>query len=103
LAFAGATISQTIAPQLTPSVKSATDQVDTTFQKYLQQTGNVNWTAPDTLFSLWFGINDVLPYYQTNASAVLKADMNQYKLLIETVSGKKMALWGKQKCRFTYD
>lgn len=88
LAFAGATISESIAPQLTTSVRSATDQVDTTFQKYLQQTGTVNWTAPDTLFSLWFGINDVLTYYQTNASSVLQADMDQYKLLIETVSEK---------------
>jgi len=89
LAFAGATISESIAPQLTLSVRSGVDQVNTTFQKYLQQTGAVNWTAPDTLFSLWFGINDVLPYYQTNASSVIQADMNQYKLLIETVSGKR--------------
>lgn len=73
-------------PAYSPDVPSGTYQIDNDFQKYLQNVTTVNWTATNTLFSFWFGVNDVGSYNDANASAILQADIAQYKRLIETVS-----------------
>ncbi|KAF8595188.1 hypothetical protein BDV93DRAFT_457394, partial [Ceratobasidium sp. AG-I] len=51
----GATIDANLVKPYTSTVHSFSDQVNT----FLDNQANVSWTPPNTLFTIWIGINDI--------------------------------------------
>ncbi|KAH8194284.1 hypothetical protein TruAng_011557 [Truncatella angustata] len=79
-AVAGATVDSVIVPPYQSSVKSFVQQV-ALFEQYYGSGGVYEdvWTAENSLFASWFGINDVLNgYYASNWSTVAPQIIHQY-------------------------
>ncbi|RAL07132.1 SGNH/GDSL hydrolase family protein [Aspergillus homomorphus CBS 101889] len=78
LASGGATVNASLVAPYLPTVHSIIDQV-ADFQEYLFPPPSwAPWTAQDTLFAVWIGVNDVAgSWYQTSASTLEEEILNQ--------------------------
>ena len=66
MGFGGATInSSIIASAFGPKVKSFRDQVNQEFQSRYVGSNIIPWTSDNSLFIVFFGINDALQCYST--------------------------------------
>ncbi|KAL3469345.1 hypothetical protein BJX99DRAFT_265287 [Aspergillus californicus] len=86
LAYGGATVNASLVPPYTPEVYSLIDQV-AEFQEYLAPPpAFAPWTAKNTLFAVWEGVNDVGgSWYQANPEALAIEIMDQLFEQIELV------------------
>ena len=78
-AYGGATTDANLVTPYASTVLSFVDQV-TQFETSLKTIPNfAPWTATNSLFAIWMGVNDVgNGWYQSNWASVLDAVMNQY-------------------------
>ena len=87
LAYGGATID----PALVPSnfglmVQSFKQQVTQIFLPVYSVNDNVPWTSNDTLFTIFFGINDVLLSYARGNDSLNYHLIKEYEVLVNQVS-----------------
>lgn len=69
LAYGGATVDSDLVAQYAPTVKDFRSQVNTEFIPYYVDAQTAGWTSDNSLFSFFFGINDVgNSYYMNNAT-----------------------------------
>lgn len=61
-AVAGATVDSDIVPQYEPSVRDFVQQV-TEFQNHYADSEGTLWNSSNSLFTSWFGINDIVTGY----------------------------------------
>ncbi|KAL4957540.1 hypothetical protein BDW69DRAFT_180465 [Aspergillus filifer] len=86
LAYGGATVNASLVAPYTPEVYSLIDQV-TEFTQYLAPKPEyAPWTANNTLFAVWEGVNDVAgAWWQTNPDALQIEILDQLFEQIEIV------------------
>ncbi|KAL4803367.1 hypothetical protein BDV18DRAFT_162931 [Aspergillus unguis] len=85
LAYGGATVNASLVEPYTAEVLSFIDQVGE-FIEYLVPDGNSSWTADETLFAVWMGVNDVGgSWYQSNPDALQVEILDQYFEQLELV------------------
>ncbi|KAL4880344.1 hypothetical protein BJY04DRAFT_80403 [Aspergillus karnatakaensis] len=86
LAYGGATVNATLVPPYSPEVRSLIDQV-ADFSEYLAPPpAFAPWTADNTLFAVWQGVNDVAgAWWQPNPDALQLEILDQLFEQIEIV------------------
>ena len=94
LGYGGATID----PSLVPSpfgdiVQSFRQQVEEQYLPTFTNNPNVPWGPADTLFTIFFGINDVIISYAERNSSLNYALIKSYERLVNQVSGHSLDLW----------
>ncbi|KAG8876722.1 hypothetical protein FRB97_003982 [Tulasnella sp. 331] len=83
-AYGGATIDATLVTPYEPTVLSMTDQVNEFLTGAALKPASTPWTATDSLFSFWIGINDVgNSYYNGGGSAFNTELINAYIALVQ--------------------
>ena len=87
LGFGGATIdNKIIASAFGLEVKSFSDQVSQEFQPRYVGSNTVSWSSDDTLFTVFFGINDALQSYENaNNDSVQYAAIKSYENIVNQV------------------
>ncbi|KAI9375921.1 hypothetical protein BJX61DRAFT_531263 [Aspergillus egyptiacus] len=86
LAYGGATVNATLVPPYTPEVLSLIDQVALFDQHLSPPPSYAPWTADNTLFAVWQGINDVgNGWYQPEPEALAREIMTQLFEQLELV------------------
>ena len=87
LAYGGATIDPAlVASQYGLIVQSFQQQVTQTFLPVYSVNYDVPWTSSDTLFTIFFGINDVLLSYATGNDSLNYDLIKEYENLVNRVS-----------------
>ncbi|RDW76852.1 putative cellulose-binding GDSL lipase/acylhydrolase [Aspergillus mulundensis] len=86
LAYGGATVNASLVAPYTPEVYSLIDQV-AEFNEYLSPPPDyAPWTAENTLFAIWEGVNDVGgSWYQPNPDALATEILRQLFEQIELI------------------
>ncbi|KAF2485855.1 hypothetical protein BDY17DRAFT_338602 [Neohortaea acidophila] len=90
-AFGGATVDQAIIPQFLPAIKSFKDQLfDFYLPHYSAAPVSFPWKASDTLFTFFFGINDVhtailKPTPGASTAQILTTAVARYAAFIDVV------------------
>ncbi|KAK4556665.1 hypothetical protein LTR86_006236 [Recurvomyces mirabilis] len=87
LAYGGATVDSALVKPYLPTVLSLKDQIQTEYLPlYANHPASFNWKANDTLFALFFGINDVgNAYGEANGTLVLSLDVQEYASLVDSL------------------
>lgn len=87
LAFSGATVDDAIVASSTSSVISMAEQVNNIFLgHYSNKSVAANWTAEDSIFAFFIGINDIDASYALDESAALQSLIfAEYKQLLSKV------------------
>ena len=86
LGYGGATVDQAlVASSYGPVVQSFEQQVTDTFIPVYSNNDNVSWTSNDTLFSIFFGINDVLLSYAARNDSLNYDIIKAYEGLVNRV------------------
>ena len=94
LGFGGATIDPSlIASPFGDIVQSFRQQLQQEFLPTYANNPTVPWAPADTLFTLFFGINDVLISYGQRNSSLNYAVIKSYEALIHQVSGGHLELF----------
>ena len=85
LAYGGATIDAALVKPYLPTVLSLKQQVQDEFLPiYVGHPAFFEWEAENTLFALFFGINDAgNAYSEANSSLVLTLDIQEYAALVD--------------------
>jgi hypothetical protein len=66
--------------------KSLSDQVKKFLVAYGKNPAAANWSGTDSLFALFFGINDVVNSYLDGDSTRIDAEIRRYAVLLEKVN-----------------
>jgi len=79
-AYNGATVDRTIVAPYGPEVQCFVDQADAWIQNLQKGTDYCKWTAQNSLFSFWFGINDIGMLYPdfSDGTNIMKDVTQQY-------------------------
>jgi len=85
LASGGATIDNAIVAPKSSAIRTLKQQIEFAYTPtYSQKPSYFPWQAENTIFSLWFGINDVrLSYKKEDYTAINSRIVKQYSLLIQ--------------------
>ena len=87
LGFGGATVDQAlISSPYGPSVQSFRQQITETFLPKYSDHKAVPWASDDTLFTFFFGINDVILSYESRNDSLNYALIKDYEGLVNQVS-----------------
>ena len=86
-ASGGATVDSVLVKPFRPFIRSLKDQISGEYlPHYSSHPPSFEWTANDTLFACFFGINDVKnAYSDSTASRVLKDDIAKYADLMDVL------------------
>ncbi|KAI1344695.1 hypothetical protein F5Y15DRAFT_1437 [Xylariaceae sp. FL0016] len=86
-AVSGATVDNSIvAATLAPNIPSMSDQVTTWTKNVQPKPSYAPWTAEDSLFAFYFGVNDVGNTFSgSNAQAKIQKDLDRYFTLLGNV------------------
>jgi hypothetical protein len=86
VADGGATINSLLAKPVRSSAHSFIDQVTKEYlPAYGKNSPSLAWTAQDSLFTFFFGINDVLNTYSINDTKLVPKIFDEYAKLVEKV------------------
>ncbi|KAF2474058.1 carbohydrate esterase family 16 protein [Lindgomyces ingoldianus] len=87
-AYGGATVNASLVKPFQTTVKSFIDQVKQFRDSIASKPSYAAWTADNSLFGVWLGVNDVgNSYYSANETVLLGQIMDSYFGQIETVFG----------------
>jgi hypothetical protein len=82
----GATIYPSIIAPLDPTDRSLVHQVNYNFlPAYGSKPATTNWTASNSLFAIFFGINDVALSYADGNTSRVDADFKMYTNVLQVV------------------
>ncbi|KAI9735806.1 MAG: hypothetical protein M1834_001271 [Cirrosporium novae-zelandiae] len=82
-AYGGATVDSSLVAQYLPTVLDLEQQVDDEFLVYYTNSTSVNWTASNSLFSIFIGINDVGNSYSSQNSTLNGLIFEAYSHLVD--------------------
>ena len=86
LAYGGATVNPFLVPTLYgASVRTFLSQVEKDFIPLYVNNTNVPWQSSDTLFTVFFGINDCIQSYAQNNDTLNYAIIKSYEGLVNEV------------------
>lgn len=78
-AYGGATVNASLVTPYEPTVKSLIDQVKQFSDSIATKPSYAPWTASNSLFGIWMGVNDVgNSWYKENVSALHSMIMQDY-------------------------
>lgn len=82
-AQSGATINNNTIAQISPAIHSGRQQVEQDWVNNYVNNSAVPWTAANSLFSFFFGINDITNTYQKLNPLTYPFDINDYQTIID--------------------
>ena len=85
-AFGGATVDSSLVAQYLPTVLDFVQQVNDEFVPHYVQTNTIGWNSSNSLFSAFFGINDVGNSYAAQNSTLNGDIFVIYSGLVDQVS-----------------
>lgn len=93
LAYGGATVDSVLIAPYTPTVLSLKDQINTEFVPGYTGSNPTapsapKWTAKDSLFTIWIGINDVGTLFWQSDTTLFDKVFVQYASLVDTLYAK---------------
>lgn len=93
LAYGGATVDSALIAPYTPTVLSLKDQINTEFVPGYTGSNPTapsapKWTAKDSLFTIWIGINDVGTLFWQSDTTLFDKVFVQYASLVDTLYAK---------------
>lgn len=77
-AYGGATVNASLVKPYQPTVKSFIDQVNQYSSSIASKPSYAPWTAENSLFAVWMGVNDVGNSYWLNDGQLLGKIMDSY-------------------------
>lgn len=85
-AYGGATTDASLVTPFEPTVLSFADQVAEFTGSIAAHPASTPWTAEDTLFGVWMGVNDVgNSYYMSNVTDIMEAVVDRYFELLQVM------------------
>lgn len=86
LAYGGATIDDALVPsRYGPAVQSFRQQVFSEFNDYYIENGNVRWDSSNSLFIIFFGINDVINSFAKHNDSLNYELIQRYESIVDEV------------------
>lgn len=86
LAYGGATIDDALVPsRYGPAVQSFRQQVFSEFKNYYIENGNIRWDSSNSLFIIFFGINDVIDSFAEQNDSLNYELIKRYESIVDEV------------------